>query len=157
MLCFGFEAIPSKLPQRRWHHSHNNKKWLKQSQIHVHWAVPHKATFFRWFDVFSARPPKIFQVQTKISTIRPLFLDYVSVSYNYGNSCHFSHWKYFNIKEISSICATGIHSTEWYKDQWFIEIIQYFNTSWKVQGFISSSILNNIGRVTFMMRKFVYF
>ena len=34
------------------------------------------------FDVCSARPLEIFQVQAKISTIRPVFPDYLSVSYD---------------------------------------------------------------------------
>ena len=39
-----------------------------------------KATIFCCFDVFSVRPPQTFQVQAKISTIRPAFPDYLSVS-----------------------------------------------------------------------------
>ena len=41
---------------------------------------------FSRFDVFSKRPPQIFQVQAKISTIRPAFPDYLSISYDYGSS-----------------------------------------------------------------------
>ena len=40
-------------------------------------------TIFRCFDVRSVRPPQLFQVQAKISTVRPLFSDYLSVSYDY--------------------------------------------------------------------------
>ena len=67
-----------------WHHSHDDRKWLKQPQSHFHWAIPHKATIFRCFDLFSVRPPQIFQVQAKTSTIQPIFPDYLSVSYDYG-------------------------------------------------------------------------
>ena len=31
----------SELPQKRWHHTHN-RKWLKQSQSHFHYAIPHR-------------------------------------------------------------------------------------------------------------------
>ena len=35
-------------------------------------------TIFRCFNVFSVLPLQIFQVQTKISTIRPVFVDHLS-------------------------------------------------------------------------------
>ena len=37
-----------------------------------------KTTIFRCFDVFFVRPPQIFQVQAKISTIRPVCQDCLS-------------------------------------------------------------------------------
>ena len=37
----------SELPQRPWHHGHNNRKWLKQPQSHFYWAVPSKSFHFR--------------------------------------------------------------------------------------------------------------
>ena len=40
-------------------------------------------TIFRCFDVCSVRPPQTFQVEVKISTVRPAFPDYLSVSYDY--------------------------------------------------------------------------
>ena len=43
-----------------------------------------KATIFCRFDVFSVRPPQIFQVQAKIAIIRSVFSEYFSVSYDYG-------------------------------------------------------------------------
>ena len=70
----------SELPQKCWHRSRNKRKWLKQPQSHFREA---KATIFCCFDVFSVRPPQIFHVQTKISTKRPVFPDYLSVSYDY--------------------------------------------------------------------------
>ena len=42
-----------------------------------------KATIFRCFDVFLLLPPQILQVQGKISTMRPVFQDYLSISYDY--------------------------------------------------------------------------
>ena len=39
-----------------------------------------KVAIFCCFDVFSLRPPHIFQVQAKISTVRPAFPDCISVS-----------------------------------------------------------------------------
>ena len=44
-----------------------------------------KVAIFCCFDVCSVWPPQIFQVQAKISTVRPVFPDYLSVSYNYGD------------------------------------------------------------------------
>ena len=40
--------------------------------------------------VFSVRPPKIFQVQVKMPTIRSVFPDYLSVSYDYGENAVYS-------------------------------------------------------------------
>ena len=70
-------------PQKRWHHNHNNKKWLKQPESHFHEALPHKNQLPCSFDVFSVRPPQMFHIQTEISTIRPVFQDYFSVTYDY--------------------------------------------------------------------------
>ena len=36
----------SKLPQKHWHRSHNNRNWLKQPQIHFHKAIPPKSYQF---------------------------------------------------------------------------------------------------------------
>ena len=44
---------------------------------------PHCKRSFCCFDVFPVRPTQKFQVQAKIPTIRPVFLDYFSVSYDY--------------------------------------------------------------------------
>ena len=33
----------SELPQKRWHHSHNKRKWLKRPQCHCHKANLHKS------------------------------------------------------------------------------------------------------------------
>ena len=38
-----------------------------------------KAAIFRCFDVFSARPLQICQIQAKISTVRPVFSDYSTI------------------------------------------------------------------------------
>ena len=45
-----------------------------------------EVAIFRCFDICSVRPSQIFKVQTKISTVRPVFPDYLSVSYDYGIS-----------------------------------------------------------------------
>ena len=50
-----------------------------------------KVTIFCCFDVCCVRPSQLFQVQAikfKISTVRPLIPDYLSVSYDYS----FSHF-----------------------------------------------------------------
>ena len=39
----------SELPQKPWHHGHNNKKWLKQPQSHFYRAVPSKSCHFSLF------------------------------------------------------------------------------------------------------------
>ena len=49
-----------------------------------------KATIFRFIDVFSVQifhlidPPQVFQVQAKILTIKLVFPEYLSVSYDYA-------------------------------------------------------------------------
>ena len=52
-----------------------------------------KATIFRCFDVFSVWPPQTFQVQAKISIIRPVFPDYLSVCYEIWFKWFHFHWK----------------------------------------------------------------
>ena len=74
----------SELPQKPWHHVHNDINWLKQPQIHFYLAAPSKVPIFRCFDVCSVRPHQTFQVQSKISTVRPVFPDYLSVSCDYA-------------------------------------------------------------------------
>ena len=60
-----------------------NVLWIL-CQSHFHWEqFLRKAIIFRCFDVSPVRPPQIFQVQPKISTVRPVFPDYLSVSYDY--------------------------------------------------------------------------
>ena len=44
-----------------------------------------KVAIFRCFDVYSVLPPQIFQAQAKISKVRPVFPDYLSVSYGFIN------------------------------------------------------------------------
>ena len=39
----------SELPQKHWHHSHNNRNWLKQPQSHFHLAIPHRSYHFSLF------------------------------------------------------------------------------------------------------------
>ena len=50
-----------------------------------------KVSIFCCFDVCSVRSPQIFQVQAKISTVRPVFLDYLSVSNDYGRIYLFNY------------------------------------------------------------------
>ena len=45
-----------------------------------------KVAIFRCFDVCSVLPTQIFKVQAKLSTVRPVFPDYLSVSYDYGKT-----------------------------------------------------------------------
>ena len=46
-----------------------------------------KATIFLCFGACSVRPPQIFQVEPKISAVRPVLPDYLSVSYDYVYIC----------------------------------------------------------------------
>ena len=48
---------------------------------------------FRCFDVCSVRPPQIFQVQAKISAVRPVFPDYLSGFYDYPIMKHMKIFK----------------------------------------------------------------
>ena len=43
-----------------------------------------KVIIFRCFDGCSVWPPQILQVQGKMSTVQPVFPDYLSVSYDYA-------------------------------------------------------------------------
>ena len=43
-----------------------------------------KVAIFFCFDVCSVRPPRIFQVQRKTSTVQPVFRDYLTVSFDYN-------------------------------------------------------------------------
>ena len=61
-----------------------------------------KDIIFRCFDVFSVRPPQIFWVQAKISTIRPMFLDYFYVSY-FNVSIILKHWTLIEDLELTSL------------------------------------------------------
>ena len=64
--------------------------WLKQHEVTERasqsFSLPNqffpKITIFRCFDVCSVRSPKIFDLQGKKSTVRPLFPGYNSVSYD---------------------------------------------------------------------------
>ena len=40
---------PSEVPQKHWHHGHNNKKCLKHHQSHFYQAIPHKSHHFSLF------------------------------------------------------------------------------------------------------------
>ena len=42
-----------------------------------------KVAIFCCFDACSVPPPQIFQVQAKTETVRPVFPDYLSISYDY--------------------------------------------------------------------------
>ena len=49
-LRYCFWSVPSsELLQKSWHHGHNNRKWLKQSQSHFDWAITHKSYHFSLF------------------------------------------------------------------------------------------------------------
>ena len=48
-----------------------------------------EVAIFCCFDVCSVRPPQVFQVKAKISTVRPAFPDYISVSYDYDAGYQF--------------------------------------------------------------------
>ena len=37
------------MPQKRWHHSHSNRKWLHSLKSHFHRAIPHKNHHFSLF------------------------------------------------------------------------------------------------------------
>ena len=53
-------SFSSELPQKPWHHGHNNRKWLKQLQSHFYWAVSMaKVTIFCCFDVVCSVQPHL--------------------------------------------------------------------------------------------------
>ena len=53
----------------------------------------------------SVRPPQIFQVQAKISTVRPVFPDYLSVSYDYERI-----QKYLGFQEKEALLSSFVLS-----------------------------------------------
>ena len=73
LICSNFRNFPRSLG--------TNMKWLKQALTEQFLT---KVAVFRCFYVCYARPPQVFQVQAKISTLRPVFPDYLSISYDYG-------------------------------------------------------------------------
>ena len=68
-----------ELPQKPWHHGHNNRNNLK---VIFTKQFLTKVTIFCRFDVYFVRP-EIFQVEAKISTVRSMFPDFLSVFYDY--------------------------------------------------------------------------
>ena len=74
----------SELPQKCWHHSYNNKNWLKQPQSHFHYVILHKSYHFLlfWCIICMATPDIL--SSSKISTTWPVFPGYFSVPYDYG-------------------------------------------------------------------------
>ena len=84
-LWYSFWSV-AILPQKPWHHGHNNRKWLKQPQSHFHWAVPHKSChflLFRW--MLCTNTPDISSSSENIN-IRPVFSGYLAVSDDYSFS-----------------------------------------------------------------------
>ena len=69
-----------------------------------------KVSIFCCFDVCSVRSPQIFQVQAKISTVRPVFLDYLSVSNDYGRIYLFNY-------KICGKQYTG-KTTDYFRNRW---------------------------------------
>ena len=55
----------------------------------VPWSKQQKMAKKSFYDVCSVQPPQIFHVQVIISTVRPVFPDYLSVSYDYTSR---NHW-----------------------------------------------------------------
>ena len=51
--------------------------------ISCFWFWSYAPSKFCCFDVHSVQSPQIFQVQVKTSTVLPMFLDYLSISYDY--------------------------------------------------------------------------
>ena len=74
----------SELPQKRWHHSHSNTKWLKLPESHFHGTFSHKSHHFPLFwCIFSTATPDISRSSENINKT-VLFSDYLSVSYEYA-------------------------------------------------------------------------
>ena len=72
----------------RHNHIHNNRKWLKLPQSRFHEEILHwKQPFFCVF-MYSLYGHSKFRSQAKMSTIRPAFPDYLSVSYDYDSTYH---------------------------------------------------------------------
>ena len=68
-----------------------------------------KVAIFRCFDVCSVRPPQIFQVQAKISTVWPVFPDYISVLYDTSGK----NFEFFLLNTLETAFWTRILSHKW--------------------------------------------
>ena len=51
-----------------------------------------KVTICHCFHACYVWPPQIFKVQAKTSTVRPVFPDYLSISYDYASTNHFGSY-----------------------------------------------------------------
>ena len=79
-----WSVVISEPPQNTWHHDHNNRKWLKQPQIHFYWAVPNKSChfFLFWCMLCKATPDISTSTENINSAIRVSILS--SVFYDYA-------------------------------------------------------------------------
>ena len=66
-----------------WHYSHNNRIGKNSLNAIFIKKFLTESNHFCYFDVFPVQPPQKIQVQAKISTILPVFPDYLSVSCEY--------------------------------------------------------------------------
>ena len=83
-------SFSSELPQKPWHHGHNNRKWLKQPQSHFYWAVPSKSRHFSlfWCMLCTATPDISSSSENINSTARGFWLSFrflwLCFYYTYG-------------------------------------------------------------------------
>ena len=91
-----------------------------------------KVAIFCCFDVCSVRPPQIFQVQAKISTVLPVFPDYLSVSYDYVAN---KGWPMVNYRQFSTFDRPYLSCND-HRDRWVFQSILslfpriFFERSW---------------------------
>ena len=93
------------------HRSDKNEKWLKQHKVISTKKIFTPSSNFRCFNVFPVQPPQNFQVQAKISTILPVFPDYLSVSYDYGI------FNFHNPKGVTSLTRLRLELSHLHKHE----------------------------------------
>ena len=79
-----------------------------------------KVAIFHCFDVCSVRPPQIFQVQGKTSTVRSVLPDYLSVSYDYGLAYKFWYQLLTMTLSISSLLLVYLKKIENYQQTHYV-------------------------------------
>ena len=128
------------MPLKCWHHGHNNRKWLNSLKIFFTKQLLTKSTISRCFHVYSVQPPQIFQVQVKISTVQPMFPDYLTVCYDYG-WISYVWWLLLNVALIQEglviFIRTHFEHKLWQENKisvFFVNDRKVFTVPWKVSA-----------------------
>ena len=79
-LWFFWSVAICRNHQKRWHYSHNNKRWLKEPQIYFHLVIPHKSHhFWLFWCILCTATPDILSSNTKFQTIFPCLMTIIII------------------------------------------------------------------------------